>query len=491
MKESVLSATTTQVSPVSGRRLSGNLGPFAIIFMIMAAAAPLTTVSATVPVGLIVSNGAAFPIMYVAAAVLLVFFGIGFVAMTPHVKRSGAFYSYVTEGIGRGTGIATSYLAMLTYNFVQIAVHAFMGVVLSDYVLAVSGVAVPWWIFTLVVLAIIGVLGYLNIDLSAKVLAVVLVGEILICLVFNAVVTAVGGGPEGLTAAPLIPAEIFSGAPALGLMLAASGFLGFEAAAVFRSEARNPDRTIPRAVYGSLAAIGIFYCITAWSMVNAWGAEGAIARAETASSTMLVDAISNFLGPVGYVTVQYLLMASTFACILSFHNVITRYMFSMANSGVITPKLGRSHPKHKSPARASLTQSIAAAAVIILCAILGLEPISQVFTWTLAVAGTGILLLMLVTCAAVVSYFTKANPGARHSLWKCIIAPVIGALGLAFTTFMTVREVPASFGGNVPLTIGFMITIPIVIAIGYIQASRNRVANTEEIEVILMGRDED
>lgn len=484
-----MSTSTTQDSQVAQRTLVGKLGPFAIMFMILAAAAPLTTVSATVPVALLVGNGPAFPSMYAVASILLAFFAIGFVAMTPFVKRSGAFYSYVTEGIGRSTGIATSFLAMLTYNFVQFAVHAFMGVVISDYVLAVSGVAVPWWVFTLIVLVVVGILGYLNIDVSGKVLGIVLILEVTVCLLFDLVVTVQGGGAEGLTAAPLIPAEIFTGAPALGLMLAASGFIGFEAAAVYRSEARNPDKTIPRALYGSLIVIGLFYFVTAWSMVNYWGSEGSITRAEEASSTMLVDAVSNIFGPVGNLVVQYLLMLSTFACLLSFHNVVTRYMFSMANTGLLPAGLGVSHPKHKSPARAAVTQSIAAAIVIIISAILGLEPISQVFTWGVAVAGVGTLLLMLITCIAVIVYFAKKNPAARTSMWKCIIAPAIGAVALAVVTFLTIREFPASFGGSVPLSVGFGLTIVVAVVAGYIVAARNTTANTEAIEVMLSGRE--
>ena len=44
-------------------------------------------------------------------------------------------------------------------------------------------------------------------------------------------------------------------------MFGISGFLGFEATAIFRSEAKDPDRTIGRATYGALAIVGIFYAV--------------------------------------------------------------------------------------------------------------------------------------------------------------------------------------------------------------------------------------
>ena len=79
---------STQTVDGTGRKLQGNLGVFAIMFMIIAGAAPLTTISATVPVALVVANGVGYPLMYIAAGVLLLFFTIGMVAMTPHVKLS-------------------------------------------------------------------------------------------------------------------------------------------------------------------------------------------------------------------------------------------------------------------------------------------------------------------------------------------------------------------------------------------------------------------
>ena len=52
------------------------------------------------------------------------------------------------------------------------------------------------------------------------------------------------------------PAEAMSGAPGLGLLFAFLGFFGFEATAVFRNEARDPDRTVPRATYVAVLGVG-------------------------------------------------------------------------------------------------------------------------------------------------------------------------------------------------------------------------------------------
>ena len=52
----------------------------------------------------------------------------------------------------------------------------------------------------------------------------------------------------------LHPGNFFSGAPGIALIFALAGYIGFEATAVFRDEARDPARTIPRATYRRAAA---------------------------------------------------------------------------------------------------------------------------------------------------------------------------------------------------------------------------------------------
>ena len=443
--------------------------------MIMAAAAPLTTVSATVPVAVLAGNGPAFPIMYVVAAIILAFFAVGFTAMTPHVRSAGAFYSYITDGLGRRTGLAAAFLALLTYSAVQVAVHAFMGVVLHDFLLSLGGPDIAWWVFSAFSIVVVAVLGYMNIEVSGKVLGVVLVAEVLICLVFAGAVVIKGGGPEGFSTAMFQPHQILSGSPALALMFAVSGFLGFEAAAVYRDEARNPDRTIPRATYGALVVIGGFYALVAWAIVSAWGDKGVAGRAQTDSATMLLDAGRRFLGTFGYEIMQYLLIGSIFACILSFHNVIARYIFRLANTGAMPAKAGLSHPKHKSPYIASVSQSVSAAVILAVCVLCGLDPITQVFTWLVGIATIGVLLLMLGTCVAILAYFRKNKVDNRR--WNTQIAPALGCLGLGTATAITAKNLPLLMGST-PLAWVVVGLLIVTVGIGFGVASARPHANS-------------
>src|SRR6476646_11060735 len=86
--------------PGPTRRLHGSLGVASIVFMVVAAAAPLGVIGGVVPLGIASGNGAGFPATFVVSTVILLFFSIGFTALTPYVEEACAFFSYVREALG-------------------------------------------------------------------------------------------------------------------------------------------------------------------------------------------------------------------------------------------------------------------------------------------------------------------------------------------------------------------------------------------------------
>lgn len=300
---------------VTVRRLQGSLGVGAIVFMVVAAAAPLTVVGGGVPIAILLGNGAGVPMMFVVAAVVLLLFAVGLSTMARYIARPGAFFTYVGEGLGRPMGLGTAYLALLTYTTVQAAVYGLIGVLLSTAVTDLGGPGVAWWVWSLAMVAITGFLGYRSIDLSSAVLGFLLIAEIGIVLILS-IAVLFRGRAEGLSAVSFAPSTFLSGAPGIGLMFAVAGFIGFESTAIFRSGARDPDRTIPRATYVAVLLIGVFYAFSSWSLVMAWGPDNVVAAAEEDPAGMIMATAQNYLGSWGSVTINVLLITSLFACIL-------------------------------------------------------------------------------------------------------------------------------------------------------------------------------
>ncbi|WP_186628770.1 APC family permease [Rhodococcus sp. BP22] len=467
------------------RKLSGKLGPGAIVFMVVAAAAPLTVIAGTVPLGIAVGNGAAYPATYVVCTAILLLFAVGFTSMSKHVPGAGAFYTYITKGIGRHAGLGSAFLALLSYTAVQGAVYGYIGAAVNDFVTAHGGPEIPWYVYAVAIMAVVATLGYRHIDLSGKVLGVLLVCEVGIVLVIDAAVIFRGGGDTGFSTAALNPSEFFSGAPGIALIFAIAGYIGFEATAIFRDEARDPARTIPRATYTALIVIGVFYAISSWALVSAWGDKGAVAIASENPEGMITETATLYVGAVAGDLVQILLISSLFAALLAFHNVLSRYIFSLANSSALPARCGKAHVKHSSPYIASIVQTVSALVLVVASALAGLDPVTEVFAWFVGVSSVGIVALMTITSVAVLVYFRRTTVDRRP--WNTIFAPALGLIGLTVLLVLTIANLPLLVGGS--RTLAALIGVLLVgvflggIAVAVIRPQAAVLDTTEEKEI--------
>ena len=419
--------TASTTGSETTQRLTGRLGTGSIVFMVIAAAAPLTVIAGNVPLSVGLGNGAGAPIGFVIASAVLLLFAIGFVNMTPHVREAGAFFSYVTEGLGKRLGMGIAVVALIAYTAIQLGVYGFMGWAVGDTVEFYGGPEIAWPVYALVTIAIVAVLGYRHIELSAKVLGLALVLEVGVVVVLDLFIFA-SGGANGVNADSFTPSAITSGSLGVPVLFALTGFIGFEATAVFRDEARDPERTIPRATYLAVLIIGGFYALSCWALVLAAGTGNVVdvANATLAGEgNMLLDTTKEYLGTVGRDVVNVLLLTSLFACVLSFHNVIARYQYVLANKRLLPAPLGRVHGNHHSPAFSSLVQTVTALVLLGAFAVLGLDPLVGVFGSMAGVATVGMVILMLTTSFAVLAFFSRNPHLTQGRAWQTRTAPVL------------------------------------------------------------------
>ncbi len=135
------------------------------------------------------------------------------------------------------------------------------------------GINLPWWVWSFIAIAIVAVLGYRQVDLSAKILTV------LVCARISGRADPRPGDlvkrrrqrPVGR--ALHAGSQIISGAPAIAILFCFAAFIGFEATTIYTEEARDPQGTIPRATYISVLLIGVFYMVTAWLMAVGAGVD--------------------------------------------------------------------------------------------------------------------------------------------------------------------------------------------------------------------------
>lgn len=445
---------TTAPAETEKRRLSGRLGPVGIVFMVVAAAAPLTVIGGNMPLAMGLGNGAGAPVGFVIAALVLLVFSVGFVTMTPHVPAAGAFFSYVTVGLGERMGKGIAVVALIAYTAIQIGIYGYIGWAISDTVAHYHGPVIAWPVYSFIVLAIVAVLGYRHIELSAKVLGVALALEIGIVVVLDAAMVA-KPGPAGVTFTSFAPATFTQGTLGIAILFALTGFIGFEATAVFRDEARDPEQTIPRATYAAVIIIGAFYAITVWAFEVAVGPDQVATVAQktlAGEGNMLLDTTGDMLGIVGRDIVNVLLLSSLFACVLSFHNVIARYQFVLAGKGLLPARLATVHDDHESPSFSSLVQTATAAIIVAVLAILGIDPLVGVFGSMAGVATVGMVLLMLTTSVAVLVFFLRNRELGTDHLWTTRIAPALAVLGLLGSLWLVLSNFTLVTGGSATLS---------------------------------------
>jgi amino acid transporter len=467
------------------QRLHGRMGVGSIIFMVVAAAAPLTAVGAVFPVQAMLGNGVGTPVLTLASSVILMLVTVGLSTMASVLPKPGAFFTYVGHGLGRAPGLGAAWLAILTYTMAQAGVYAILGAQLESFVSGtLGGPDIKWWVYTLAMVAVSGVLGYRHLELSAKVLGVMLVLEIGIVLLLS-VVALVRGGHDGVSMDSFEPSNIGSGSPALGAMFAISSFLGFESTAVFRDEAKEPERTIPRATYGAVILVAVFYTFTQWALVLAVGVDRFPSWIPHHLGDFIMVLAHDYLGAVGARIVNVLLLTSLFACVLSFHNVLTRYQYSMAVARVLPRSFAKVHHGHGSPHVSSLVQTATAGVLIVVLTLCGLDPILQLFTWFGGVAMFSIVVLMALTTIAVISYLTTKKVGA--GLWRTWIAPGLGLIGLLFVIVVQTANFPLLLGE--PSVTGRVIFFYCLIAafpvLGVVQALWLRARRPADYDAVL------
>ncbi len=465
----------TQSSPETGiNQLRKNaLGVGAVTFLVVSAAAPLTAVAGGVPLSMLLGNGPCIPLTFLLVTVVLLLFSVGYVAMARHIRNAGAFYAYTAQGLGGLMGGAAALIAILAYNAMQIGVFGMFGAITSGF-FASLGFSMPWWAWTYLGIAIVAVFGYRRVDLSAKVLTALVILEYLVVLVIDAAIL-LKGGDAGLSVAPFTPAAFWSGTPAIGILFCFAAFIGFEATTIYSEEAREPNKTVPRATYISVLIIGVFYMLTSWLMVNGAGVDKLVPQLQGLQdpTTFLFGLAERYVGHWITVVMNILFITSLFAGVLAFHNGVARYMYVAGREGLLPKSVGVTHPQFQSPHVGSLIQTVIAALVVALFAATGQDPVLALFSWLTNVGTLAIILLMAFTAFAIVAFFGR-NPGLESNPVVTKVLPVVTGLILLVLVYYISVNFGAIAGANGVLAVLLPGLVVIAALIGFLAAIRLR-----------------
>lgn len=459
------------MEPTSSTELrKGALGLGFIVFFVISAAGPLVAIAGGFPLGIMLGNGAGTPSLLVATVVILLLFAAGYTAMARHVTNAGGFYAFTARGLGGTAGGAAALLALLGYNTMQIGLYGMFGAVAAGFGSAHFGIDAPWWVYSFIALASIAVLGYRQIDLSAKVLSLLVLGEYLVVLLLDIAILR-SGGAHGINFASFTPRTFMSGTPAIGFLFCFATFIGFEATTIYSEEAKDPQRTVPLATYISVLLIGAFYCFSVWCMIIGAGVDDIVKTLSAlADPTQFLYTLSDHYANHKLTTaMSVLFITSVYAGLLAFHNSASRYIFASGREGLLPKTLGRTHPIHSSPHVGSLVQSVIALIVVIAFIAMHADPVLTLFSWLTNVATLCIIALMVLSSAAVFVFFKRLRSSEESTL-RVAVFPVVSGLALASVLGLAVVNFPLLTGAGATLSYSLTALLPVFAIAGVVAA---------------------
>jgi amino acid transporter len=228
----------------------------------------------------------------------------------------------------------------------------------------------------------------------------------------------------------------------LGLVLALFSFVGFESATTLGAEARNPLKSIPRAVIQSSVLAGAFFAVCAYAEVLGFHTIGQDLGASQAPMYVLarVGGIP-VLGLLIDIGALVSLFAGTLACITAAARVLLR----MAHDGLAHHSLGVTHVRNHTPGRAVVITGIAAVLPVAVLAARGASGL-DVYGWLGSLATYGFIVAYALVCVALPRYLRQH--GAFTS--GAQIVPGLAAAAMLLALVGNLYPVPEGPYGKLP-----------------------------------------
>jgi amino acid transporter len=355
------------------------IGIIGLVVGAAGAVAPLAAMFFNVP-NIVTQAGAAVPLVFLISLVGMVLFAVSLVYFARRISSAGGLYTWVTHSLGQGAGFYAGWLMLGGYALFEAASAAAFGGLTDSTLSSFKILFLPggWVTYALLSIIVVSVLTYFDVKWSVRVLTPFLALEVASLFVLDVVIIARGGaqGQDFLhtfTTAGTALHGVFPGGAlgiGVGMALGVWSFVGGEQGVAFGEEVRFPRKAIPYGLFGVFAGVGALFVLTTYAAVIGEGWQqtmktlGNVAIAPQPYFDLATRYVGGWLVPVLYLTIS----TSTFAAIISFHNGMVRYLYSMGRESVLPTWFGKTHARWHSPYTASLVQSIFSIVVVLFLA---------------------------------------------------------------------------------------------------------------------------
>jgi amino acid transporter len=236
----------------------------------------------------------------------------------------------------------------------------------------------------------------------------------------------------------------------LGLVLALFSFVGFESATTLGAEARNPLKTIPRAVIQSALLAGVIFTICAYTEVLGLRTVGQDLGTSEAPMRVLASVGGvRILGVLIDIGALVSMFAGTLACVTA----AARVLLLMSHDGLAHGSFRETHKKNETPVRAILITGIAAVVPVVALAARGASGL-DVYGWMGSLATYGFIVTYALVCLALPKYLKRY--GTYHPTARMI--PALAGLAMLLALIGNLYPVPEGPYGKLPyIYLGYLL----------------------------------
>ena len=457
--------STVQASPpavgtgsVVGLRRNA-IGLREVLFQSVTAMAPGAAIAASIPAGAAFAGGA-LPLSVLVALVACLFTALSIGELASHLPSSGSVATYTAQGLHPGIG----FLVGWTYVFVELLVPPLlflqlgftMAGTLHDQNASIS--AGLWWPWALAGAVIVLLAGYYGVTASAKLGTILGAFEIAVFLAFAILLVIKAGSHNTLsvftTAHTPTDHKGLVGVIA-GSVYTVLAFSGFEAAAPLAEEAKDPKRTIRRAIVGATLGIGALYVFTTYAITVAFGPDKFASFGTSGPDSWQGIAQTSY--GLFWLLVFFAIVNSTIGNANAGASVSTRTAYALGRIRLLPRMVTILHPKTGSPYYAVLAQFVIGVAVT-----LGLgfayDPVTAFLIVATVIVLVVVLVYILCNLACIGFFLRKRREDLNWFLH--VLIPVLGVIAFVPALF-TAAGVPV-FSFVVPLTAPVSYAGPIV-----------------------------
>ncbi len=399
---------------------ANSLGFIGVAFFVISAAAPMAAFVGASPV-IFSIIGPTVPLVYVLVAVVIGVFAIGYLKMSRHVVSAGGFVAYIARGLGRHAATGAAGIVIVTYLALQVGLWSQFGVFAQQLAADFLGIDLPVWFWILVFLVITTALTMVGVNVNLRILGVLLILEIVAVAALIIGVFANSAGKD-LSLISFAPSGLVQPGLGVAILFVFACFTTFEATTVFSEEAREPRRTIPRALFAVIIFVGVFYTLATWAVSVAVGPDNIQGAAANDLAGIIFAVARDFVGPWLDILMQILVVSSFIAMLIGVQNMFARYMYALARARVLPQPLAHVTKRSQAPARAALINGVIVTVIIMAFLWAGADPITVVYAWFVALGTIGFVVMMAFASVAIVVFFIREK--LERGFWTTRVAPI-------------------------------------------------------------------